>query len=125
MEFAGAGFGEDLNVAESDPFEFGGKWILIDHNLANGLLIGQYGTGREAINEHLRAAGSGGRASQSAQLGGEFVRIVGEHVKIFPTNRARTFVAVGIGTQRSHVVDCDSLFFDRDRQLKIFGVDTR
>ena len=89
------------------------------------MLVGQYGTSRKAVDEHLRAAGSGGWASQSVQLGGKFVRIVGEHVELFPADRARAFVAVGIGAQRSHVVDGHSLFVDRHRQLKVLRLCAR
>src|ERR1051326_1417152 len=57
MKFAGARLGKNLNVAEADPFVFGRKRILINHDLANGLLIGQNRPGRKTTDKDLRAAG--------------------------------------------------------------------
>ena len=56
--------GENLNVAESDSFEFCRERILIDDNLANRLFVGHAIARCESIDEDLCAARAGRRSRQ-------------------------------------------------------------
>src|SRR5262245_14945720 len=87
--------GKDLNRAEADALKLGRKWILIDHNLADGLFVWNR-LGGETVNKHLRAVGAGSWTSQRIQLGRQFVRIVRECVQIFAADHPGALVAAWV-----------------------------
>ena len=113
MNLAGARPGKDLNVAKADAFVFRGKWILIDYDLADRLLVGQDRAGGESIDENLRPTWSGRRTGESVQLRLKLIGIIRKRVKFLAADYARAFITVRIGTQCSRIIDGHPLGFDR------------
>src|SRR5437870_5490606 len=68
MKLARTRPGKNLNVAKADAFVLRRKWILINYDLADRLLVGQDRAGGESIDEDLRSTWSGRRTGESVQL---------------------------------------------------------
>ena len=81
MKLVGSRLGENLDAAVAELVEFGRKRILVDANLANGILGRQRAAG-ESVDVDLAAARSGGWAGQGLQIGLQIVGIVGERIQI-------------------------------------------
>jgi hypothetical protein len=81
MKFVAAGLGEDLDTAEAQLVVLRRKRVLVDPDLADGVL-GRKLAAAEPIDEDRAAIGSGSRAGECLEIGREVVGIVGECVQI-------------------------------------------
>ena len=117
-QLVGARLGENLDAAEAQPVEFGGKGILVDADLADGFL-GRQLAAAETIDVDLPAVGTGAGAGQRLQRVGKIVGIVRQRLQVVALDHQRGGVVVRL--PRSPAVGLflhrDFLFFAADREL--------
>lgn len=72
---------EDLDAAEAELVVLGRERILIDADLADGVLGGDLAAA-ESIDEDGASIRTGGGSGERLEVGGEVVRIVGERLQV-------------------------------------------
>ena len=80
-QLVGAGLGQNLDSAETEPVVLGGKRVLVDANLADGFL-GRQLAAAEPIDVDLAAVGAGAGTGQGLERIGQVVGIVRQRFQI-------------------------------------------